>query len=664
MGFIKTINKTKMKTYKFFNQTIAQKILVGLMLILITTTSQAQQITPPKVWFGISGAANFNQYSGTTQTLNASTIVPTAFKDGKGVGAYVAALMELTPSKVWGMRLNIGYDNRSAKFDDVIAPCNCPATLTTRISYITIEPSLRIAPFASAFYLFAGPTISFNQSKLFVYTQEKQVDKLGDFSDVNSTLFSGQVGAGIDIPLSASTSVNKAVLSPFISYHPYLKQKVRSIENLSIVTLRAGLSLKLGAGTKSPKSIVVEPIKPVAQVIIPAVIDSGKILFSISGSPTVSAKLNIKESFPLRNYIFFDEGSNEIPSRYVRLSKYQAASFQKGTFQIPEPDNLSRRSSRQLSAYYNLLNIIGDRMRVNPETTISLIGSSAGKGPNAGTLLAESVKNYLLDVFSISSSRIHTEGRDQPIIPSGGQNSTTDLTLRMDGSRRVDIVSNFPILLKPLALLSSKNKVDENKIVFKTQATKYESLKSWTLEIKDDKGTIQNFGPFITNEESIAGNSILDNRKSADYKVTMRGTTTGNKLIVRESNLHLSRDTKIDKENLRFSILFDYDKFDTDAAYEKYLNDVVIPMVTNNSTIIIYGHTDIIGDKEHNLKLSQNRAEETQRILEMQLAVKGITGTKFKTSGLGEDETHAPFENELPEERFYNRTVIIDIIPN
>jgi len=30
----------------------------------------------------------------------------------------------------------------------------------------------------------------------------------------------------------------------------------------------------------------------------------------------------------------------------------------------------------------------------------------------------------------------------------------------------------------------------------------------------------------------------------------------------------------------------------------------------------------------------------------------------------GEDEAMSPFENKYPEERFYNRTVIIDILPN
>jgi len=38
-------------------------------------------------------------------------------------------------------------------------------------------------------------------------------------------------------------------------------------------------------------------------------------------------------------------------------------------------------------------------------------------------------------------------------------------------------------------------------------------------------------------------------------------------------------------------------------------------------------------------------------------------GVKFETSGFGSDVGMAPFDNNLPEERFYNRTVIIDIIP-
>jgi hypothetical protein len=36
---------------------------------------------------------------------------------------------------------------------------------------------------------------------------------------------------------------------------------------------------------------------------------------------------------------------------------------------------------------------------------------------------------------------------------------------------------------------------------------------------------------------------------------------------------------------------------------------------------------------------------------------------KFELNGFGENENSLPFENENSEERSYNRTVIIDIVP-
>jgi len=43
------------------------------------------------------------------------------------------------------------------------------------------------------------------------------------------------------------------------------------------------------------------------------------------------------------------------------------------------------------------------------------------------------------------------------------------------------------------------------------------------------------------------------------------------------------------------------------------------------------------------------------------LSNSGKKNVTFETYGFGEDTKQAPFENNLPEERFYNRTVIIDI---
>ena len=191
-----------------------------LGLILAGSTIKAQQVkrTEPKWWFGESVAANFNFYRGTTQMLNESLTVPTAFHKGSGVKPYFSLLTEYRPNKRWGGMLNVAYDNRGGKFDGVLAPCDCPADLKTNISYLAVEPSLRFAPFSSSFYLFAGPTINFNVAKSFTYTQEKQDEKTGEWSNINKTSLSAQAGLGFDIMVSAPSNTTQVSLSPFVSF--------------------------------------------------------------------------------------------------------------------------------------------------------------------------------------------------------------------------------------------------------------------------------------------------------------------------------------------------------------------------------------------------------------------------------------------------------------
>ena len=181
---------------------ILKKVIGCSLMVLMVQVSLYGQTTEPKWWFGVSGAANANFYDGTTQRLDNSLIVPTAFHKGRGIRPFASVLMEYRPSHTWGGTLNIGFDGRGAKFKDVVAPCNCPATLTTNLSYLTIEPALRLNPWAGSFYFFAGPRIAFNMQKDYTYTQLKQTDKEGEISEVRETLLSGQVGMGFDIPLS------------------------------------------------------------------------------------------------------------------------------------------------------------------------------------------------------------------------------------------------------------------------------------------------------------------------------------------------------------------------------------------------------------------------------------------------------------------------------
>ncbi len=629
--------------------------------------SQVEKRVQPVWWFGESVAGNFNFYRGTTQQLNGFS-TPTAFHKGETVLPYASILAEYRPNKVVGGMLNVAYDNRGGSFEGVLAPCNCPATLSTNLSYISVEPSLRITPFSSAFYVFAGPTMGINISRSFVYKQDKQVDRREDWSDVRKTVFSAQAGAGIDIPLSKKATIAQMTLSPFASFQTNLGQAPRADQSWSIYTFRAGIALKIGVGKKNVSNKTNEPITQMATTAVG--LKETDVTFTTRPPKEVPPFREVKETFPIRNSVFFNIGSAEIPNRYIQLSQADAASFKEGQLQQSQPQNLSKgRSARQLAIYYNILNILGDRLRENPSANITLVGSS-DKNPTEGKLMAENVKHYLVSVYGIDVMRIATEGRDKPVVPSEQPGATKELTLLREGDRRVDIESTSPELLiqiggtsslRPIQITAIQEDPLDSYVLFDIDSAST-LLKSWRVQIIDKNGVIQNYGPYTTDQASVPGRTILGNNAKGNYKILMFGETKNGHYILKQDSVSLVKLDSSRQVGLRYSILFDFDKSQTIASYKKFLIEEVTPLISNNATVIIHGHTDIIGDEKYNMNLSRERANSTQQILKKALSNAGKKGVRFEAIAFGEDAIMSPFENDLPEQRFYNRTVIIDIV--
>jgi outer membrane protein OmpA-like peptidoglycan-associated protein len=649
--------------------------IISSMFLFAGLTGNTQKVdsTQPVWWFGGSIAANFNYFRGTTQMLNENLTVPTAFHKGNGVRPYISLLTEYRPNKVWGGMLNVAFDNRGGKFDGELAPCNCAMNLSTNVSYLTVEPSLRVAPFASAFYLFGGPTLNLNLSKAFTYTQEKQTDTRSDWSNVREVLISGQIGAGMDFPISARKSATQMTLSPFVSFQTDFGHDPRSVGSWDLYSIRTGMAFKFGkvrkpVPAKAPATSITKP------VIIPAIVVEKEVQFSVRAPKVVPLKRKVNEKFVLSNAVFFDPGSTEIPNRYVKLSQTQAIAFKEEDLQESQPNDLgSGRSSRQLAVYHNVLNIMGDRLRANPQSSIILTGAS-GKGPTEGKIMAETIKQYLVIVFGIDASRISTEGRDKPLLPSEQPGGTKDLALLREEDRRVDIVSTSPELLmqvggttssflKPVQITAVQEDPLDSHVLFNATGAE-ELLSSWSVEITDEHGNVQSYGPYTKDRASVSGKTILGNSTQGNYSVLMLGQTKSGHSIKKESSVSLMKmDDQQKQVGLRYSIVFEFDKSKTIASYEKFLTDIVTPLIPEGGTVIIHGHTDNIGDEKYNQSLSQERAMGAQQIIEHALSNAGKKGIKFETYGFGKDAGMAPFENNLPEERFYNRTVIIDIIP-
>jgi len=635
------------------NKAIHRGIIVSLMILLAHSNTQAQT-QQPTWWFGLSGAANTNFYDGTTQRLNDNLIVPKAFHKGNGIRPYGSLLIEYRPGKVWGGLLNVGYDGRGGKFDDVIAPCDCPATLETNTSYLTIEPSLRFSPGGGNFYLFGGPRLGINMQKDFAYTQLKQPNTDAELSEMRKTIISAQVGVGYDIPLSPSENRTQYVLSPFVSFHPYFGQDPRNIESWSMSTLRTGVAIKFG---RSKNAIVPAPVAVPVQ----------EITFSVRASQA-DAQVQLSETLPLLNYVFFDEGSTDIPSRYVSLTKEKASSFKEEQLQQEQSTSTTGRSARQLNVYHNILNILGDRLKSNPGTAIQLSGASA-QGPAEGKVFAETIKAYIVQNFDIDESRIATTGRTKPVNPSEQPGGTKELDLLRAGDRRVDIQSSSSELLMEVgggmmkSVQMNAAQVDPlaGQVVFNVPGAE-KVFSTYHIEMTDASGEVQNYGPFAQDQVTVPIKTILGDQTTGDYKVVMLGTSKTGLPVRKESTLQLSNQPALPATGLRYSILFDFNKATTIATYQNFLTQTVAPLINDGSTVIIHGHTDKIGDEAYNANLSQGRAKQAQTILERVLGQSGKRNVKFDTNGYGEDLSRAPFDNNLPEERFYNRTVVIDII--
>jgi outer membrane protein OmpA-like peptidoglycan-associated protein len=398
-----------------------------------------------------------------------------------------------------------------------------------------------------------------------------------------------------------------------------------------------------------------------------------EVQFSVRAPKAVPVKHRVRETLPLRNYVFFEVGSTEIPDRYAMLTKDQAASFKEEQWREFQPKNMTGRLFRQIAVYYNILNILGDRMRRSPRTFILLSGAS-GRGPEHGKARAETIKRYLVDIFGIDGSRITTEGRDKPRIPSEVSGATKELTLLRAEDRRVDIESTSPdlmiqvggnshFMLKPVQIVAEVEDPLDSHVLFNAVGAK-ELFASWSLEITDEQGKVQRFGPCTRDQEYISGNTILGDRSQGDYKVAMLGETKGGKSVRKESYVHLVRREEPIKETVRFSILFDFDQSKTMASYEKFLTDIVTPLIADSTTVLIHGHTDIIGEEVYNDSLSSQRVQDARIIIERALSNSGKHGITFQTFGFGGDLLYAPYDNYFPEERFYNRTVIIEIVPD
>lgn len=361
---------------------------------------------------------------------------------------------------------------------------------------------------------------------------------------------------------------------------------------------------------------------------------------------------SINEAFPLLTYVFFGENSASIPDRYKRLSADETAEFDY-TMLRPEA----------LTYYYNMLNIIGRRMREMPQATITITGCNAHTDSEQNNTelsrrRADSVAAYLTAVWGISPGRIVVESRNLPAVPS----RNTDEAARSE-NRRVEISSDTWDIIKPVlfknttyeghgsdsisvirALVGAPGGVRECRgrllhdttviwegaahditapaltLVWEDICTRYAPANGDTLT-------------FILEAVSRSGDTAIERRSIVPVVTTAAGAI---------------RSTR-DKISL---LLFDFNKAEINAYNIRIMKEFVYPHLKSGSTVVVKGYTDNVGNPEVNINLSEKRA------IAIGTAIRSTAPVQqLRMHGLG--ELSPLFSNTLPEGRFYNRTVVV-----
>jgi outer membrane protein OmpA-like peptidoglycan-associated protein len=375
----------------------------------------------------------------------------------------------------------------------------------------------------------------------------------------------------------------------------------------------------------------------------------------------------ISELLPFATSIFFDPGSADFSTRYVLYTDpAQTAGFDEE--KIP---------GGTLQKYFQLLNIIGSRLRLHPDKSISIAGCNSGDRSSGETrqLSAQrgvAVRDYLVNIWGIAPDRVTLlPPRDLPKHPSNPNDP--------DGAaenRRVDIISSdwdithsihygelrrYP---QPDFMQFEMSNGVADSVVVRREIVITRGRLTW--HVMTDIGLTERLSPKYNwgmndNEDSIPEDSAPYTAQLIVY------TADGEELISNRVEVPVKIFTNRDRDRIcvdcrreirRYSlVLFPFDDARLGSINQRILKEYVYQGISQDASVTVTGHTDDIGSYSHNDALSEQRADAVVR--DMRKNVRDGVIVSLEARGAGES---APFfNNDLPEGRFFNRTVEVVI---
>jgi outer membrane protein OmpA-like peptidoglycan-associated protein len=403
--------------------------------------------------------------------------------------------------------------------------------------------------------------------------------------------------------------------------------------------------------------------------LCPVTVAKKELIHELVGPPkgTVAiqpASLTIEEvttidSSPLLNYVFFETGQSDIPSRYA-------------TFSNQADTNAFNESQLKgtMEKYTHVLNIIGSRLRANPEARIKIVGCNSNRGDESNRKdlsrsRAESVRAYLKYIWGIESARMDLEARNRPEVASA-----SSVEEGRAENQRVEIYSESLALLDTIksTYVEKISNAQEVQVVPQIQAG-YD-LARWTVALVGDgtlidstagqgdlrptyQFSLQDIGlGKIGGYENIGADIEVEDKRGQTYKTH---ASTSVRFIKREERVAKKEGYKVMEKYAL--ILFDFNRADIKDRNRAVVDRIVSRIKeVPTARVRIEGHTDTIGKEAYNIDLSKRRAKAA---FDMILAGGAVGSGDISYEGAG---PHNPlFDNALPEGRALNRTVTVTL---
>ncbi|MFI5201631.1 MAG: OmpA family protein, partial [Candidatus Kapaibacterium sp.] len=550
-------------------------------------------------------------------------------------------------------------------------------TFTASLKYIDVSGGARFTPFPKyAGYIAAridagipaGRSTTFTQTESIlspqgvVYPQTNSTsltDGQGTISGVN-TLFGLTGTLGYEFPIGPAFTA-----APELSYYLPLNS-VSTTYPWHVASFSAGVALRWN---EPPKSAPLPappppPPPPIVKREDPNALAPKISAVSLASEPLHIIETTVTETFPILPYIFFDSAIATIPDRFARLSSNEAAHFSES--------NLPHRS---LESYYQLLNVIGSRMRANPSAILSINGTTDGRegkdegkdegggmkdeGKELAQRRADAVRDYLAEVWNIDKSRLAETTSDAPHNPS-----STQYEQGFEENRRVELSSNDDHILAPIVHERFREESALPKsLPISLLATSKIGVRNWHVGIRSHDATIFETSGLGTPPAKLEWNptegqvDALAKELGQRDSIQLEFQASAANGAETDQTISLPASKSINPFELsRLSlIVFDFDQSAIDPQNQRMISQFVAKSFYPASSATIVGSTDNLGELAHNQELSTARADNVRDLILADKPEAKITST------IGIGPANLLYDNHLPEGRYYCRTVKVEV---